>query len=90
MLIVAPLPNPGQGPVNTLANAWLDWDAGRSILGMKTPWSIGVPCAEYVRDVHRAGQLNLPPQLRAAHDAGQFFLTLEIAVKLKMPALDAI
>ena len=73
--------------MNTLANAWLEWDAGRNILGMATPWFIGVPCAEYVRGVHRAGQSILPPELRAAHDAGQFFLTLEIAATLNLPAL---
>jgi len=86
MLILGPLPDPGPGPVNTLANAWLECDAGRNILGMKTPWFIGVPYAEYARDVHRAGQALLPPTLRPAHDAGQFFLTLEVAAKLKLPA----
>jgi hypothetical protein len=54
---------------------------------MRTPWFIGVPAAEYVRDAHRAGQALLPPELRTAHDAGQFFLTLEVAAKLKLPAL---
>ena len=53
---------------------------------MKTPWFIGVPYAEYVRDVHRSGQALLPLRLRPAHDAGQFFLTLEVAGKLKSPA----
>jgi len=87
MMVLGPLPDPGPGPVNTLANAWLEWDAGRNILGMKVPWFIGVPYAEYVRDVQRSGQGLLPPRLRPAHDAGQFFLTLEVAAKLKSPAL---
>ena len=86
MLVLGPLPDPGPGPVNTLANAWLEWDAGRNIWGMRTPWFIAVPYAEYVRDVHRSGQGLLPPWLRPAHDAGQFFLTLEVAAKLKLPA----
>jgi hypothetical protein len=87
MMIVGPLPDPGPGPVNTLGNAWLEWDAGRNILGMKTPWFIGVPCAEYVRDIQRESQLLLPAYLRDAHEAGQYFLTLKIAAKLRLPAL---
>ena len=42
--------------------------------------------AEFVRDVHRSGKSLLPPRLRSAHDAGQYFLTLEVAAKLKSPA----
>lgn len=86
-LVVGPLPEPAPGAVNTLANAWLEWDAGRNILGMSTPWFIGVPAAEYVREAHRAGQPLMPPELRPAHEAGQFFLTLEIAAKLKLSVL---
>src|SRR5437867_8682601 len=29
----------------------------------------------------------LPAELRSAHEAGQFFLTLEVAAKLRLPAL---
>ncbi|MCI0747162.1 MAG: hypothetical protein L0Y58_17300 [Verrucomicrobia subdivision 3 bacterium] len=54
---------------------------------MKTPWFVGVPLGEHVRDVERAGQTHLPAELRSAHEAGQFFLTLEIAAKLRLPAL---
>jgi spermidine synthase len=86
MLVLGPLPDSGPGVVNTLANGWLEWDAGRNILGMKSPWFIGVPYAEFVRDVHRSGESLLPPRLRSAHDAGQYFLTLEVAAKLKSPA----
>ena len=49
---------PAPGPVNTFANAWLEWDAGRNILGLKMPWCIGVPSGEFVREfppVCRAG-----------------------------------
>ena len=75
------------GPFNTLANARIEMDAGRNIIGMKTPWFIGVPFAEYVRDVQRASQPLLPQQLRPAHEAGQFFLALEIAAKLRLRVL---
>ena len=85
MMIVGALPALSAGPVNTLGNAWLEWDCGRNILGMSTPWFIGVPEAEFVRDIHRDAQAIMPPALRAAHDAGQFFLTLEIVAKLKLP-----
>jgi spermidine synthase len=88
MLLLGPPPVPGPGPVNTLANAWLEWDAGRNIVGLRTPWFIGVPLAEYVRDVQRASQTSLPESRRVAHDAGQFFLTLEIAAKLNLPVVD--
>ncbi|MCI0539066.1 MAG: hypothetical protein L0Z50_27990 [Verrucomicrobiales bacterium] len=87
MMILGPLPDSGSGPINTLANAVIEMDAGRNIIGMKTPWFIGVPLAEYVRDIQRAGQTNLPAELRSAHEAGQFFLTLEIAAKLRLPVL---
>lgn len=76
--------------VNTLGNAWLEWDAGRNILGLRQPWFVGIPCAEYVRDVFRRGQLEMPESLRSAHDSGQFFLTLEVAAKLNLPALPSL
>jgi hypothetical protein len=41
-----------------------------------------------VRDIHRATQPLMPAKYRAAHDAGQFFLTLEIAAKLQLPMQD--
>jgi spermidine synthase len=87
MMVLGPLPESPPGPINTLGNAWLEWDAGQNILGLRTPWFIGVPCAEYVRDAHRAGQSAIPERLRSAHDAGQFCLTLEIASKLDSQAL---
>ena len=40
-----------------------------------------------MRDVQRASQQLLPQELRPAHDAGQFFLTLEIGAKLRLPVL---
>lgn len=88
LMVLGPLPVPQPGPINTLGNAWLEWDAGRNILGMSTPWFVGVPEAEYVREVHRGGAVLMPEALRAWHDSGQFFLTLEIAAKLSLPFLE--
>jgi SAM-dependent methyltransferase len=87
MLVIGPLPDVGRGPVNTLGNAWLEWDAGRNVLGLQAPWFIGVPCAEFIREIHRAAAQAVPAELRPAHEAGQFFLTLEIAAKINDPAL---
>lgn len=88
MLLVGPLPPPAPGPVITLANGWLEWDAGRNIVGLRTPWFTGVPAAEYVRDIHRAAPALLPAALRPAHDAGQFWLTLEVAARTRSPHFD--
>lgn len=87
MLMLGTLPEIEAGPINNLANAWLEWDAGRNILGLSKPWLIGVPFAEFVRDVQRASRDQLPEALREAHESGQFFLTLEIVAKLNLPAL---
>lgn len=87
MLLLGPLPEPGAGPINSLANAWLEWDASRNIVGLIRPWHIGVPLAEYVRNIQRASRELLPEERRTAHESGQFFLTLEIAAKLNLPAL---
>jgi spermidine synthase len=79
MLVIGPLAQPPDGPVNTLRNAWLEWDAGRNILGRQQPWFVGVPFGEYSLDLQQRGIDLLPSTLRTAHDAGQFFLTLDIA-----------
>jgi hypothetical protein len=85
MMLLGELPHPGDGPINTLGNNWLEWDAGRNILGMRTPWFVGVPAAEWVRGIHRTWNPRLPERWRAPHDAGQFFLTLDIAVLSESP-----
>ena len=85
MMVLGPLPEISPGPQNTLRDAWLEWDASKNILGLRTPWFVGVPEAEFVRNVHRTGITAIPESLRAAHEAGQFFLTLEIAAKLNLP-----
>lgn len=77
-------------PVNTLANGWLEFDAGRNIIGLLDPWFVGVPLATYLRDRQRATRVVLPESLRAAHDGGQFLLTLEIASAIGSPELAAL
>ena len=79
MLVVGPLPALGNAPINTLEDAWLEWDAGRNIIQGGTPWFTGVPLAKLLQSCHRRGTALIPKELRAAHESGQFFLTLEIA-----------
>ena len=86
MLLLGPVTRLPEGPVNSLDSARLEWDAGRNVMGLREPWFIGVPYAEYVRDVARSGTRFLPGDLQVHQDTGQFFLTLEIAAKLGLPA----
>ncbi len=79
MCVVGDLPSMGRGPVNTLGNGWIEWDAGRNIVGLRSPWFVGVPAAEAFREWHRMQASRIPLGLRSAHDAGQFYLTLEVA-----------
>lgn len=88
MLCLGPLGSLEPGPVNTLANAALEWSASRNIIGLREPWFVGVPCAEFVKSLQTHGQALLPEALRGAQDSGQFFLTLEIAAKVKSPVLE--
>lgn len=88
MMLLGPAPDPGPGPVNTLANAWLEWDAARNILGLKSPWFAGIPLAEYVRDIQRASNSRLPVELQSAHESGQFFSTLDVASKVNAASLN--
>ncbi|MBN8247384.1 MAG: hypothetical protein J0L84_08065 [Verrucomicrobia bacterium] len=87
MCVVGSVPSPAPGPVNTLGNAWLEWDAAHNIVGLRSPWFIGVPEAEYLRDIARQTPNPLPSGLRTAQDAGQFFLTLEVAQRAEAPVL---
>lgn len=87
MALVGELPPLPPGPINTLENSWLEWDSGKNILGMKTAWFVGIPEGEFIRDIQRGGASKIPEHLRSAHEAGQFFLTLEIAAKLQLPNL---
>jgi SAM-dependent methyltransferase len=88
MTVLGPIPGYGAGPVNTLAGGWVEWEAGRNIVGLQSPWFIGVPWAEFAREVHRNGVGLLPGALRSAHDAGQFFLTLEVAAVAESRVLE--
>lgn len=90
MMLVGEPVMPANAPVNTLANGWLEFDAGRNILGLREPWFVAVPFATHLRDLHRAAAARLPESLRAAHDSGQFFLTLEIAAHINSPDLPAL
>jgi spermidine synthase len=83
MALLGPDPGVGPGTVNTLGNAWIEWDAGRNVCGLREPWMVGVPWAQWARDLHRGGVERIPQEWRPAHDAGQFFLTLEVAVLSK-------
>lgn len=88
MMIVGALPEVPRGPLNTLANSWLEWDCSRNIVGLLQPWFVGVPEAQFLQSIHRRGQGSIPVDLRDAHEAGQFFLTLDIAAKLQLPELN--
>jgi len=90
MSVLGPVPLPPPGPVNTLANSWIEWDAAHNVIGQREPWFVGVPGATYVRDVQRAGKVLLPTTLRDAQEAGQFFLTLEIARGAKLPNAESL
>jgi spermidine synthase len=83
MLLLGPLAQPEGSGVITLANAWLEWSAGRNIIGLREPWFVGVPLATHLRSMHRSGVVHLPESMRAWHDAGQFFVTLEIAAHMQ-------
>ena len=86
MTVLGPAPVPPEGPLNTLDGAWLEWDAGRNVMGLRQPWFVGIPLAEYVRDTARNGARWIPEELKPAQDAGQFFLTLEVAARMGLPA----
>jgi hypothetical protein len=85
MCVVGPLPTPPPGPINTLANAWLEWDAARNLIGLREPWFVSVPYAEYLRAVSQNGESQLPASLREAHSNATWFHALEIAGSAKLP-----
>lgn len=92
MMVVGEPEAPATAPLNTLANGWLEFDAGRNIIGLREPWFVGVPYATHLRELHRTATAKLPETLRPAHASGQFFLTLEIAAHTNsssLPELEA-
>jgi spermidine synthase len=88
MCIVGDLPAPPPGPMNTLSNGWLEWNAGRNIVGLREPWFVGVPYARYLRDIHESAERAFPASLQSAHAAGHYFLKLEVGKAAKLPAAD--
>jgi hypothetical protein len=90
MMVVGEPEAPPTAPLNTLANGWLEFDAGRNIIGLREPWFVGVPFAMHLRETHRAGQPAIPEAYRAAHVSGQFLLTLEVAAHLDSPELPSL
>ncbi len=82
MMVVGPLQPVAlarRGPIITLNNGWLEWDAGLNLLEGRQPWFTAVPFGEYIRSCHRLGKNDLPEDLRRWHEAGQFFFTLSVA-----------
>lgn len=62
MLLLGPTPRVSPGPVNTLANAWLEWDAGRNIIGMKQPWFRGRPFEYFLESIDPGSTTRLIPE----------------------------
>ncbi len=87
MAVLGPFPTLAGEPVNTLANSWLEWNAGKNILGLRTPWFVGIPAAEFMRELQRVGNPLMPERLRIAHQSGDFFLTLDVAATMNLPEL---
>ena len=85
MCVIGPLPQPPAGPINTLANAWLEWDAAKNLIGLRAPWFVGVPYAEYLRNASLACGTQLPEQLRDAQTNATWLHALEIAGSAKLP-----
>ncbi len=71
MLLLGPAPAQPGGPVNTLANAWLEWNAGRNVIGLAEPWFTGDSFTDYAAALSRSSRTVLPTQLQPAHAAGE-------------------
>ncbi|MBS0660828.1 MAG: hypothetical protein JSR82_21630 [Verrucomicrobia bacterium] len=92
LLVAGTLPEPPPGPVITLANAWIEWDAAYNVIGLRQPWFSGTALGEYLRLLSRQGAELLPAELRPAQRLGDLFLTLEVARAANLalaPALEA-
>ncbi len=70
MLVLGPPPRTS-GPANTLGNAWLEWNAGRNIIGLAEPWFTDQPFTSFAASLSRTAREDLPPHLRPAHAAGE-------------------
>lgn len=51
MLLLGTPPPPPEGPINTLANAWLEWNAGQNIIGLPEPWFAKRAFADYAMEL---------------------------------------
>ena len=85
MSVIGPLGPAGEGPVNTLSNSWIEWDAARNLIGLREPWFTGVPFATHVRDTVRNAHALLPDDLRDDHERAVWFHALEIAEAARLP-----
>ncbi len=90
MCVIGVPPEPPPGPINTLANSWLEWNASRNLIGLREPWFTGVPLANYLAGVEARDASRLPAPLAAARQAGQLALALEIARTAKLAAAPAL
>ncbi len=70
MLVLGP-PPPTSGPINTLGNAWLEWNAGLNIIGLAEPWFTDQPFSEFATSLSRAARAAIPADLRPSHAAGE-------------------
>ncbi len=71
MLTLGPAPEPGPGPINTLGNAWLEWNAGRNVVGLAEPWFTDDAFRTFAADLSAASRDHLPTDLRDAHAGGE-------------------
>lgn len=85
MCVLGPAPVPPDGPINTLSNAWLEWDAARNVIGQQENWFTGLPLANYLRKAQRAAENILPTDLQAAQNVGDLCVALEIARTVDLP-----
>lgn len=90
MCVVGPPPASTTGPVITLANGWLEWNAARNVIGLREPWLNGVPLGRCLREASRASAGELPESLRAAQNCGDLCLALEIARSAHLPQADGV
>ncbi len=73
LVVGNPLPNHA-GPINTLSNAWLEWDAGRNIIGLQRPWFVGDLLENYL-DAIRPGHTLAPIPKTLYDDTGADWTT---------------
>jgi hypothetical protein len=85
MLVAGPAPAPPPGPIITLANSWIEWDASRNVIGLREKWFTGLPLAEYLRAIQQSATDRIPPDLRPALLCGDRYVALEVARAARLP-----